>query len=280
MISKQEILTTARKLNLLPSTIEKDYVLGWFLKGITNQKEIGNTWIFKGGTCLKKCYFDNYRFSEDLDFTVQDVSQLEVGHLKRSFEEIAEKIYEESGIETIQDTIRFETYRNLNKGISVRGCLNYRGPLMQRTNFPRLKIDLTADELVVLPPDKRMIFQNYSDFPKNIKIFCYALEEVFAEKIRALLERARPRDLYDVIHLYKHKSQSANKNKLVEVLKKKCDYKKIDYPSLSFMKEHPDKSILQSEWSNMLKHQLPSLEPIENYWNQLPKIFGWLFDDV
>lgn len=278
MIPKQEIFMSARKFNLPSTTIEKDYVLGWFLKGIASQ--LGSKWIFKGGTCLKKCYFDNYRFSEDLDFTALDPSQLEPGFLKKSFEKIADMIYEESGIETVKGSIRFESYRKLNNSFSIQGCLNYRGPLKQRTNFPRLKFDITADELVFLPPDERTIMQNYSDSPKEMQVFCYALEEIFGEKIRALAERARPRDLYDVIHLYKRKSISTDKAKLLEVLRKKCDYKKIDCPTLSYMKEHPNIAVLQSEWGNMLKHQLPSLEPLETYWDQLPKIFGWLFDEA
>ena len=50
--------------------IEKDYVLGWLLWGIGSDPVLGQKWIFKGGTCLKKCYIETYRFSEDLDFTV------------------------------------------------------------------------------------------------------------------------------------------------------------------------------------------------------------------
>jgi len=35
-------------------------------------------------------------------------------------------------------------------------------------------------------------------------IECYAYEEAFGEKVRALGERTRPRDLYDVVNLYRH----------------------------------------------------------------------------
>lgn len=278
MIHKQEILDFARKFNLPPSTVEKDYVLSWFLKGISEHPEIGKKWIFKGGTCLKKCFFYNYRFSEDLDFTITKPFQVELKYLQKNFADIAASVYEQSGIETIAYSTRFEAYRNLNNGISIQGCLNYRGPLKQRTNFPRLKLDLTADELVVLPPDQRTIQQSYSDSPQALKIVCYALEEIFAEKIRALAERARPRDLYDVIHLHNRKASSVDKGKLVDVLRKKCDFKKIECPSLFFMENHPYKSVLQSEWSNMLKHQLSSLEPFDSYWRRLPKIFEWLFE--
>ncbi|GAI08967.1 unnamed protein product [marine sediment metagenome] len=49
-------------------TLEKDYVLSWILIGIAKSK-ICDMLSFKGGTALKKFYFPDYRFSEDLDFT-------------------------------------------------------------------------------------------------------------------------------------------------------------------------------------------------------------------
>ena len=59
----------------------------------------------------------------------------------------------------------------------------------------------------MLPPVLQNVHHTYSDIPADkIKTFCYNFSEVFAEKIRALSERARPRDLYDVIHLYNHTS--------------------------------------------------------------------------
>lgn len=50
--------------------VEKDYVLGWLLWGVGSHPMLGESWVFKGGTCLKKCFVETYRFSEDLDFTV------------------------------------------------------------------------------------------------------------------------------------------------------------------------------------------------------------------
>jgi Nucleotidyl transferase AbiEii toxin, Type IV TA system len=74
MIDRRELLAAAGNLGLLPSVVEKDYVLGWVLAGIFNHPVLAKHWVFKGGTCLKKCYFETYRFSEDLDFTLTDES--------------------------------------------------------------------------------------------------------------------------------------------------------------------------------------------------------------
>ena len=90
MINKQEIMEEAKKHNLPPNTIEKDYVLSWILAGISESKQLKDDWIFKGGTCLKKCYFETYRFSEDLDFTIINMQHRNPEYLKTVFGDIAE----------------------------------------------------------------------------------------------------------------------------------------------------------------------------------------------
>jgi len=73
---------------LLPSVVEKDYVLGWILAGINAHEGIAESWFFKGGTCLKKCYFETYRFSEDLDFTLRDENHIDDKFLRETFEDV------------------------------------------------------------------------------------------------------------------------------------------------------------------------------------------------
>jgi len=70
MILQSEIFKKAESTGVPPSTIDNDWVLGHFLGKLFNQNWAKDNWVFKGGTCLKKCYFDGYRFSEDLDFTL------------------------------------------------------------------------------------------------------------------------------------------------------------------------------------------------------------------
>lgn len=99
MITKQEIMDLVGDLKLPANTIEKDYVLGWLLAGIASQSELFDKWIFKGGTCLKKCYFETYRFSEDLDYTLIDASHIDKQFLTDRFKSISGWVYEASGIE-------------------------------------------------------------------------------------------------------------------------------------------------------------------------------------
>lgn len=269
-----------REFSLEAKTVEKDYVLGWLLAGIENQANLFQKWIFKGGTCLKKCYFETYRFSEDLDYTLKDESHLNEEFLRDNFKQIAHWIYDEVGIEIPEGTIRFEIYQNTQGKTSVEGSIGYVGPLQRRNSVARIKLDLTADELLVLPPVLRGVNHPYSDNPqKGIHASCYDFPEIFGEKIRALSERARPRDLYDVIHLFRHADPGGMPTQVMEVLKKKCDYKKIPVPTFELLKGHAKLHELESEWENMLAHQLPLLPPREQFWEELPNLFKWLHGD-
>ena len=77
MIPKAQILDLAKAQQLRPTTVEKDYVIGWMLRAVSQHPTLSH-WVFKGGTCLKKCFFETYRFSEDLDFTVATADTLRV----------------------------------------------------------------------------------------------------------------------------------------------------------------------------------------------------------
>ena len=75
------------------------------LAGIFNHPALSEHWVFKGGTCLKKCYFETYRFSEDLDFTLTDESHLNVDFLLGAFREVCDWVYEQTGIELPTDKL-------------------------------------------------------------------------------------------------------------------------------------------------------------------------------
>lgn len=281
MITKQQLMDFSREFCLPVNTVEKDYALGWLLAGIASDPALFDKWIFKGGTCLKKCYFENYRFSEDLDYTLTDVNHINEAFLTDHFQNIGEWIYEKSGIKIVENSIRFDVYKNKNGKTAVEGRLNYIGPLQRQNNPYRIKLDLTAEELLVLPPVLRNVHHPYSDRPTDgIKAYCYDFLEVFSEKLRALSERARPRDLYDVVHLYKHASTEENPRILLEILKKKCEYKAISTPTLELLQTHSKLQELESEWENMLAHQVPMLPKKEQFWQSLPQIFEWLESDV
>ena len=95
MITVREIKTFSEKLGVPAATIDKDWVLGHLLAGIFDNSYFQKNLIFKGGTCLKKCYFENYRFSEDLDFTSIHIEKKKI---ISNIKNITQKIDSETGI--------------------------------------------------------------------------------------------------------------------------------------------------------------------------------------
>ncbi len=275
MIDRREILDIAAQVSLTPHVVEKDYVLGWVLGGIYAHPELAESWIFKGGTCLKKSFFETYRFSEDLDFTLRDETHIEDGFLKRVFSEVGEWIYEQTGIEVPADLQEFDIYNNPRGRLSCQGKISYRGPVSSTHALPRIKLDLTADERIVLPPTTVEIFHPYSDQPEEgIEVLAYDYVEAFAEKFRALAERTRPRDLYDVVNLYRNADARPEHHQFVEVLREKCAFKGLELPRLAELE--PNRATVEAGWVHMLEHQLPALLPFTSFWDSLPEIFHWL----
>lgn len=275
MIAAQDIIELAGELSLDPSVVEKDYVLGWLLAGISQHPELGPSWVFKGGTCLKKVFFETYRFSEDLDFTLREQAQIDEALLGRTLREVAEWVYREAGIEVPAEQIRVKVFENPRGHPAAETRIYYRGPLQPRGSLPRIKLDLTADEHVVLDPDYLPINHPYDDRPiAGILVRCYPYAEVFAEKIRALGDRARPRDLYDVINLYRREEALEAAANVREILAEKCTFKDIPVPTLAVLE--PAREELAADWEHMLSHQLPSLPPFESFWSDLPGFFAWL----
>ena len=276
MIDRQEILEFAGEVGLDANVVEKDYVLGWMLAGIAQHPRTRATWLFKGGTCLKKCYFETYRFSEDLDFTLLEAAQVEEGFLRATLAEIAQWIYDESGIELPDAARSLEIYVNPRGNRSAQGRVGYRGPLQRPGDPPRIRLDLTNDERVVRAGVRKQVHHPYTDEPADgIHVLAYCFEEVFAEKLRALAERERPRDLYDVIHLHRHET-GADRAAMIEILRAKCEFKGIAVPTLESLRASPQHAALRADWEQMLAHQLPQLPPFDSFWNELPAVFTWL----
>jgi len=167
-------------------------------------------------------------------------------------------------------------FRCFNSSPEVIRLVSYRGPVSPRSGgLPRIKLDLTADEHLVLAPVRVPIFHPYSDAPGGgIEVLAYAYEEAFGEKVRALAERTRPRDLYDVINLYRNTDARPSPAVLLDVLRQKCEFKGIALPQNGDLDGHRDD--LEGSWGDMLAHQLPDLPPVASFWDALPEFFGWL----
>lgn len=221
------------------SLLEQDYALSWMLYGITTVPELYNHLIFKGGTCLKKCYFGDYRFSQDLDFSVrqdcpsvEELESLVIRACKTTTE----------ALQATKNNVIFSCKRYLEKqphpdnqeAFSI--LVQYP---WQREPLTRVMIEITFSEIVYLPVQLRPLIHDYGDEIKA-EIFSYSLEEVIAEKISALLSlsqklhergwaRSRARDYYDLWRIFSSYKDAINISIIPDLAAKKCARKNIPY---------------------------------------------------
>lgn len=276
MIPQRELAELRAEWSLDQGVIEKDYVLGWLLCGIAHHADLRESWIFKGGTCLRKCYYETYRFSEDLDFTVVEGGPEEPDDLMRIFVDVGSWVRDESGIELVLDEGSFKRRQNKRGTPTTQGRIAYRGPNGNPT-LPKVKLDLTSDEVLVDRPVWRRIGHPYSDRLPDEGVLCYSVTELFGEKLRALAERCRPRDLYDVVHMHRHPDLIEHAGGVRFVLERKCEHAGIAIPTADGIRSSPFRAEIEAEWANMLGHQLPQpLAPFETFWGALNDVFAWV----
>ena len=178
------------------AVIERDYVLAWFLTGLAGHP-LREVLAFKGGTALRRCWFEDYRFSEDLDFTLTRPITLE--DILAGLDEIFAAVEAACGLRIAFDREDRHSHQN-----SHTFYLRYQGPLPVASD---VKVDITINEVLCFPLHARPIHRTYSrfdDLPEGPTVKVYDIKEIVLEKLLALSDRARnePRDLYDLWFLF------------------------------------------------------------------------------
>lgn len=270
MITEAEIRRTSASLRVDPMIVDLDYVLGCFLASLYRQPAAA-VLRFKGGTCLRKCYYSDYRFSEDLDFTLTEHLAAEaLERLLRSVLDAADEKWELDfrarpfRVDVVDDEYGKESYQ-------VR--LYYHGPLRRGGDPRAIRLDVTTSEALVLPAVERAIIHPYSDASllSDVRVPCYDLLETLAEKVRALTgQRRHPisRDVYDIDQLTdRHKVDMA---RLVVVLPAKCEVKGLQYADLDVDRLVERQAEFRADWDRNLVRVLPadSITDFEGAWNR------------
>ena len=239
------------------TVVERDYVLSWALVALYGRPVLRELLVFKGGTALRKCYFPDYRFSADLDFTLR--TSLLPEDLRREIELACRSITEETGLELVP--AYFRTLRDVPGEEAYQARIAYTGPLGRLGgDQPRIRLDLTIYETLVLPPEHRPIHHPYSDADAlDLAVPVYALEEMLAEKLRAMLRRARARDLYDVWQLLTRYAEAVDWRLAKQVLAEKAHYKGFAFNSPADFLTPRNREAWVRSWEPSLRQQVRSL---------------------
>ena len=268
-------LEEARKRLGLPwEVLERDYLLSWILAGITQVEILQNSLVFKGGTALKKCYFGDYRFSEDLDFT--GVGSVPTGTaMEAAVKEACVRavqlldLYAPVDILCERHTER-EPHPGSQEAFDIRGRFPW-----HRQPHTRVMVEVALDEKVLRSPLRRPILHDYGE-PLGLEITTYSLEEIVAEKLRAILQharalesrgwvRSRARDYYDLWRILGSSPVQLDVSNFEALLREKCATRSVAFSGPdSFFPEavlaHVEKTWAQ--WLGPLVSDLPSYERV------------------
>ena len=262
-------LQEARKRLKIPwEVLERDYLLSWILAGIAGVDVFRDTIIFKGGTALKKCYFGDYRFSEDLDFSgVENVPRgAEMEQAVKQACEIAKKLLDEYA--PVEIVCERYTEKDPHPGEQEAFSIRARFP-WHRELHTRVIIETSVDEKVLKPSNMRKVIHEYGE-PLEAHVRVYALEEIVAEKLRAILQhmekletrgwsRSRARDYYDLWRILGAYKDQMNLNGFDAFLRVKCAAKNVDFKNEEDFFREKMLTLVEKTWEQWLGPLVPNL---------------------
>jgi len=200
----EAITRVARKQRLSLGNAEKDYVLSAALSVIAGLPIV---LVFKGGTCIKKAYYPEFRFSSDLDFAVTGKGDYS-GEVRKAFEN-----------RTIHG-IRFLKVRTIEREKEGNAALavQYSSQASAAGHVDSIRTEFSAETPVILEARKRDVLDPLEYGLPKAALECMGLEEILAEKVHAIYHRRKPRDLYDLSYLL-DKGIPVNHGMIAEKLK-------------------------------------------------------------
>ena len=167
---------------------------------------------------------------------------------------LARRTEEMTGIRFHPDHFTVKTRRDKFDRTTFEGRLGYQGPLVIPT-WPRILFDITQHEPVINATVGRGVLHPYSDaLPLDCSVRTYSFAELLAEKTRALYERTRPGDLYDVAYILDNLTEPLDRVLVKRTFEQKCAFKAIIPPTaIELVARVRDSSELRADWEDMLR---------------------------
>ncbi len=246
MLTRRQIMKLATKNKIPGYTQERDYVQTLFLYCLYPEEDI----VFKGGTALRLVHKSN-RYSEDLDFNSYTDRTENV--LKNTVKRL-----EDFGIEgEVKDEYTHEW--------SYSFRLVYKGPLYVTGEKGKGGIDIEVSlREETIEKETKFLSSQYEDI-NDFLITVLDIKDITAEKVRALMVRKKPRDLYDLWFLI---------NKGIYIRKKLIDQKLRMYDREFRLQEFKEAiQEVEDGWKRDLETLLPSTPDFEQVSGDVLEVF-------
>lgn len=260
---RQLLRARARQQGVRLDILEKDYALSYLLAAIAETPGLESI-VLKGGTALKKAYYGDYRFSEDLDYsTLHPGVSLELHEgVSSAVQRMAERLNERGPFAVAHERL---TLKEPHPGGQIAYLVRVQFP-GQRQPLCRLKLEITVDEPVLLPVQQRPLLHGFNEELSAI-LQVYALAEIVAEKLRALLQSRRQlqqrgwgasrvcRDYYDLWSVLKR--GDASEHVMPDLVQQKCRLRGVTFSSSNDFLAGELLDVARREWQTQL---LPFLQ--------------------
>ncbi len=246
MLTERDLRHTASRMGLGVGQTEHEYVMLCVLDALSHTPPLASTFCLKGGTALRLVYFADWRYSVDLDFSV--LPDFPAGELQPLVKEWFAQVEATHGVE-----VSLADMHRANGAARMRG--RFVGPLHHPA---RLLFDVTLDEPILLPPRRLPVVTTM--FPGlRPTVQTYTLEELLAEKMRSILQRAKSRDYYDVWRLLAEKAAYFDHALARETLLLKCRHKGLTFSSLADFLVPARLAEAERYWERDLREQVAGL---------------------
>jgi predicted nucleotidyltransferase component of viral defense system len=265
-------------LGLPWEVLERDYLLSWILAGIAQVESLQKTVIFKGGTALKKCYFGDYRFSEDLDFST--IGRFPKGEAMEEAvrQACAQAVRLVDPYAPVEISCERYTERDPHPGdqeaFTIRARLPWHG-----ISQTRIRVEVTVDEKILKPCARRPILHEYGE-PLKAAVLVYSLEEMVAEKLRAILQhvealkergwsRSRARDYYDLWRILSAFQVRMDLSNFPAFLREKCSVRQVTFTGPESFFQEAMLTLVEKGWVQGLGSLVPGLPPFQTVIREL-----------
>jgi predicted nucleotidyltransferase component of viral defense system len=266
----QMLRTYARHYGVRQDIAEKDYALSYLLAAIAETPGLGEALALKGGTALKKLYYADYRFSEDLDYSTlrSDVEPNISAHIAVATRRMETHLLERGPFSVQYEPLALKLpHPGRQAGFLVR--VQFPG---QRAALCRLKVEITVDEPVLLPIVSLPILHSF-DETLTATVVAYTLTEIVVEKLRALLQSHRRlltrgwgasrvcRDYYDLWAVLRRAGRL--EGQIPDLLARKCAVREITFTAPADFLTEDLLTVARQEWAQQLLPFVPGAPPVE-----------------
>jgi len=275
MIPLAEINQAAEKYHVPAETIEKDYVICWILNCLSASK-LKDDFVFYGGTAIKRMYFEDHRFSEDIDLISAKAQTQDflIAELRKQLSKAKELV-------NLAMTVNPD--RTLSSGTRTQIFVEYSG-YDEIIGAPKeIRFDFVMDMDLYGDKEEGKLFESYSDLKGKKGVFpVMTLNTILAGKLGLLMSSVRkePRDVYDIWFLLNRLDQfKFNMKAMQKAFKQKQGF----YAASAVLKPHLNNRLYKDRWEIQLSKQIAQLPAVEDVLKdielRLNELFGETLDD-